>query len=215
MRQAISSCRFNAFSIYNHWGWHNPIPGVIDFESGAHNFTQLLTFAKEIGLYVILRPGPYINAEANAGGFPLWVTTGAYGELRDNDPRYTEAWIPYMTEMAKQVKPHLITNGGNAILYQIENEYSEQWLDIEERIDNVPIQEYFELLKNNAWDNGVDVPLMHNAPNMVRSIVSTFMVKLELTFSRTDIAGRRTFPTRKEMSMSSVSIVIHRAGVAT
>lgn len=193
------------------------MPGVIDFESGAHDFTQLLTFAKEIGLYVILRPGPYINAEANAGGFPLWVTTGAYGELRDNDPRYTEAWIPYMTEMAKQVKPHLITNGGNVILYQIENEYSEQWLDIEEKIDNVPVQEYFELLKNNAWDNGVDVPLMHNAPNMVCSVVPVcrYLAKVSvLTLSRMGIAGLRTFPMRKAMSMSSVSIVIRRAGVA-
>ncbi|RYP74313.1 hypothetical protein DL770_007623 [Monosporascus sp. CRB-9-2] len=164
--EKVRAAGFNAFSIYNHWGWHNPVPGVLDFESGAHDFTTLLTLAKELGMYVIIRPGPYINAEANAGGFPLWVTTGAYGGLRDNDPRYTEAWTPYMTEMAKVVKPHLITNGGNAILYQIENEYSEQWLDIKNRFDNVPVQEYFELMKHNAWDNGIDVPLMHNAPNM-------------------------------------------------
>ncbi|RYP76619.1 hypothetical protein DL771_001688 [Monosporascus sp. 5C6A] len=164
--EKVRAAGFNAFSIYNHWGWHNPVPGVLDFESGAHDFTTLLTLAKELGMYVIIRPGPYINAEANAGGFPLWVTTGAYGGLRNNDPRYTEAWTPYMTEMAKVVKPHLITNGGNAILYQIENEYSEQWLDIRNRVDNVPVQEYFELMKHNAWDNGIDVPLMHNAPNM-------------------------------------------------
>jgi beta-galactosidase GanA len=126
-----------------------------------------MTMAKELGLYMIVRPGPYINAEANAGGFPLWVTTGAFGGLRDNDSRYTEAWTPYMTEIAKVIAPHLITNGGNVILYQIENEHGWQWLDIENRIGNVPVQEYMELLYNNARDSGIDVPLMHNSPNMV------------------------------------------------
>jgi len=60
-----------------------------------------------------------VNAETNAGGFPLWLTTGAYGELRDNDTRYTDAWTPYMTDVSKIVAPHLITNGGNVIAFQV------------------------------------------------------------------------------------------------
>ncbi|RWA13128.1 hypothetical protein EKO27_g1979 [Xylaria grammica] len=164
--EKVKAAGFNAFSIYNHWGYHNPLPGVLDFESGAHNFTEILTLAKELGMYMIIRPGPYINAEANAGGFPLWVTTGAYGGLRDNDPRYTEAWTPYMTEISKVIAPHLITNGGNVAFFQIENELGNQWLDIAKRTPNTPVQEYMELLQENARENGIDVPLTHNAPNM-------------------------------------------------
>ncbi|KAI1752742.1 glycoside hydrolase superfamily [Xylaria castorea] len=164
--EKVKAAGFNAFSIYNHWGYHNPLPGVLDFESGAHNFTEIMTLAKDLGMYMIIRPGPYINAEANAGGFPLWVTTGAYGELRDNDPRYTEAWTPYMTEISKTVAPHLITNGGNVILFQVENELGNQWLDIATKTPNIPVQEYMELLEKNARENGINVPLTHNAPNM-------------------------------------------------
>ncbi|KAK7987253.1 family 35 glycosyl hydrolase, partial [Apiospora saccharicola] len=143
-----------------------PHPGVLDFETGAHNFASIMTLAKELGMYMIIRPGPYVNAEANAGGFPLWVTTGAYGELRDNDPRYTEAWKPYMSEVSRIVAPHLITNGGNVVLFQIENELGNQWTDIANQTDNVPVQEYMELLGQTARENGIDVPLTHNLPNM-------------------------------------------------
>ncbi|KAK7984309.1 putative PMA1-H+-transporting P-type ATPase [Apiospora arundinis] len=164
--EKIKAAGFNAFSIYNHWGYHNPKPGVLDFETGAHNFTSIMTMAKELGMYMIIRPGPYVNAEANAGGFPLWVTTGAYGELRDNDPRYTEAWKPYMSEVSRIIAPHLITNGGNVVMFQIENELGNQWKNIANRTDNTPVQEYMQLLEDTARDNGIDVPLTHNAPNM-------------------------------------------------
>ncbi|KAK8075556.1 family 35 glycoside hydrolase [Apiospora hydei] len=164
--EKIRAAGFNAFSIYNHWGYHNPKPGVLDFETGAHNFTSIMTLAKELGMYMIIRPGPYVNAEANAGGFPLWVTTGAYGELRDNDPRYTEAWKPYMSEISRIIAPHLVTNGGNVVLFQIENELGNQWTDIANRTDNVPVQEYMQLLEQTARENGIDVPLTHNLPNM-------------------------------------------------
>src|SRR6186713_1253173 len=70
----------------------------------------------------IVRPGPYVNAEANAGGFPLWLTTGAYGELRDDDPRYAAAWQPYFSNYSAITSKHLVTNNGNTLVYQIENE---------------------------------------------------------------------------------------------
>ena len=126
--QKIKAAGFNTFALYSHWGYHNPRPGVLDFESGAHNFTRLFDLAKELGMYVLFRPGPYVNAESNAGAFPLWVTTGAYGELRNNDTRYTAAWKPFWTEISKIVAPYQITNGGNVITYQIENELGEQWI---------------------------------------------------------------------------------------
>jgi len=164
--EKVKAAGFNAFSIYNSWGYHNPVPGVIDFTHGAHNFTSIMTLAKELGMYLIIRPGPYINAEANGGGFPLWITTGEYGGLRDDDPRYKAAWEPYMSAIANVIRPHLITNGGNVILYQLENELNGPWKDIEKRVDNPPIQTYMQDLYDNARKEGIDVPLTHNAPNM-------------------------------------------------
>ncbi|KAI0473496.1 beta-galactosidase B [Xylariaceae sp. FL0804] len=164
--EKVKAAGFNAFSIYNHWYYHNPVPGVLDFEHGAHNFTEIMTLAKELGLYMIVRPGPYVNAEANGGGFPLWITTGAYGTLRNNDPRYTAAWTPYFSAVSRIIAPHLVTNGGNVILFQIENELGEQWLDVDARTPDVPVEDYMQLLEQTARDNGIDVPLTHNAPNM-------------------------------------------------
>ncbi|KAF2669124.1 family 35 glycosyl hydrolase [Microthyrium microscopicum] len=165
--EKIKAAGFNAFSIYNHWGYHNPAPGVLNFKDGAHNFTSIMTMAKELGLYMFIRPGPYINAEANAGGFPLWLTNGAYGSLRNDDPRYTAAWTPYMEAISKIIKPHLITNGGNVVFFQIENELEGQWKgNPMAKIDNPSVENYMDLLEKNARANGIDVPLTHNSPNM-------------------------------------------------
>ncbi|KAK1986708.1 family 35 glycosyl hydrolase [Colletotrichum cereale] len=164
--EKVKAAGFNAFSIYNHWGYHNPTPGVLDFDTGAHNFTSIMTVAKELGIYLIVRPGPYVNAETNAGGFPLWLTTGEYGSLRNDDPRYTEAWTPYWSEISKVIAPHLVTNGGNVLMFQIENELNGQWKDIPNRVLNPPVANYMQLLQDSARENGIDVPLAHNAPNM-------------------------------------------------
>lgn len=157
---------FNAFSIYAHWGFHASSASALDFTTGAHNFTTILDIASQLGLYVIVRPGPYVNAESNAGGFPLWVTTGAYGTLRDSDERYTGAWTPYWSTISQLVAPHLITNGGNVILFQVENEYGEQWLDVATKTPDVDADTYMALLEASSRENGIDVPLTHNNPNM-------------------------------------------------
>ncbi|KAK4214137.1 family 35 glycosyl hydrolase [Rhypophila decipiens] len=164
--EQIKAAGFNTFSIYNHWGYHNPSEGVLDFDTGAHNFTSIMTLAKEIGLYLIIRPGPYVNAEANAGGYPLWLTTGEYGNLRTDDPKYTAAWKPYWKRVSEIVKPHLITNGGNVIMFQIENEFGGQWTNIAKRTLDTPKANYMQLLQDTSRENGIDVPLSHNSPNM-------------------------------------------------
>ena len=164
--EKVKAAGFNTFSIYNSWGYHSSSPNVLDFSSGAHNFTSIMTLAKELGMYVIIRPGPYVNAEANAGGFPLWLTTGEYGSLRNDDERYTRAWKPYWAEISRIIDPHLVTNGGNVIMFQIENELNGQWSNIGQRTVNPAIANYMQLLQDSARENGIDVPLSHNAPNM-------------------------------------------------
>ncbi|KAH6880351.1 family 35 glycosyl hydrolase [Thelonectria olida] len=164
--EKIKAAGFNTFSIYNSWGYHSASPDALDFTNGGHNFTSILTLAKELGMYVIIRPGPYVNAETNAGGFPLWLTTGEYGDLRDDDERYTAAWKPYWEAISSIIEPHLITNGGNVIMFQIENELNGQWKDIKKRVLNPTIANYMQELEDSARDSGINVPLSHNAPNM-------------------------------------------------
>ncbi|TKA81502.1 hypothetical protein B0A49_00554 [Cryomyces minteri] len=165
--QKIKASGANAFSFYGNWAYHAPNATTVDFQSGSRDFTQLFDIARSLGLYVIVRPGSYVNAEANAGGLPLWITTGAYGSLRNNDTRYTAAWEPYMTEFASLTSGHEAGIGGNAFQYQIENEYGQQWIgDPTLRVPNETAIDYMVLLEENARNNGIAIPLMHNNPNM-------------------------------------------------
>ena len=165
--QKIKAAGFTAFTFYTNWAWHAPNNTTLDFSTGAHDYTLLLEIAKDIGLYVFLRPGPYINAEVNAGGFPLWLTTGAYGTLRNNDTRYTAAWKPYFAESAQIISKYQITNGQNIIGFQIENEYGEQWdSSPQQKVPNDEAIDYMELLETTARSNGITIPLTANEPNM-------------------------------------------------
>lgn len=70
--QKMKAAGFNAVEIYFHWGYHSPKRGVYDF-TGIRDVDRLLDMARDAGIYVIARPGPYINAETDAGGFPDWL----------------------------------------------------------------------------------------------------------------------------------------------
>ncbi|KAJ5626349.1 beta-galactosidase [Penicillium lagena] len=165
--QKIKAAGFTAFAMYVSWGYHAPNNQTLDFSTGAHNFTPIFDIAKDLGLYVLVRPGPYMNAEANAGGFPLWLSTGEYGTLRNNDSRYTEAWKPYFSTVSDIAAGYQITNGQNIISFQIENEYGEQWIGAaSKRIPNETAISYMELLEEHARANGINVPLVANEPNM-------------------------------------------------
>ncbi|KAL4860886.1 glycoside hydrolase superfamily [Aspergillus spectabilis] len=164
--QKVKAAGFNGIGLYEHWGWHAPNNETIDFETGAHNFARVFDLAKEIGLYIIYRPGPYSNAEANGGGFPGWLTTGEYGPLRDDNEQYTQAWSRYSGAVAEYVRLHLITNGGPVIMWQLENEYPNQWLDRELKVPNQTAITYMELPQEKHREWNIDIPLTHNNPNM-------------------------------------------------
>lgn len=174
-------------AFYGNWGYHSANNHTTDFKTGAHDFTKLFEIAKDVGLYVITRPGPYVNAEANAGGFPLWLTTGAYGALRNNDSRYLNALDPYFSEFSRLASEHSVTKGGNGLVYQIENEYGEQWDDRAQRIPNLAAGQYMAALENSARKNGIDIPLIHNDPNMNTKSWSSDYAKGAL--GNVDVAG--------------------------
>ena len=70
--QKMRAHGYNAVSVYVAWNYHSPGPGRYDF-TGVRDLDLFLRTAAETGLYVILRPGPYINAEVDGGGFPGWL----------------------------------------------------------------------------------------------------------------------------------------------
>ncbi|KAL3480329.1 glycoside hydrolase superfamily [Aspergillus californicus] len=165
--EKIKAIGFTGCAFYSSWAFHAPNNQTVDFSTGARDITPIYELAKELGMYIIVRPGPYVNAEASAGGYPLWLTTGAYGSTRNDDPRYTEAWTPYFSKVSEITSNYQITDGENTLCYQIENEYGQQWIgDPVDRNPNETAVAYMELLKASALANGITVPLTGNDPNM-------------------------------------------------
>uniref|UniRef100_F7BZN6 Beta-galactosidase n=1 Tax=Monodelphis domestica TaxID=13616 RepID=F7BZN6_MONDO len=112
----------NAIQTYVPWNFHEPLPGVYRF-SDDYDLEYFLQLAHEIGLLVILRPGPYICAEWDMGGLPAWLLTKKSIVLRSSDPDYlaeTEKWLGVLLP---KMKPYLYQNGGPIITVQVENEY--------------------------------------------------------------------------------------------
>ncbi|GAB7355385.1 hypothetical protein MBLNU459_g5906t1 [Dothideomycetes sp. NU459] len=147
----------NAVSLYFFWSVHSSRPGEFDFETSGKNVQQLLDYAKQAGLYVIARPGPYINAETNAGGFALWTSDGSGGKYRTNDETYYQAWLPWMTEIGGILARNQITEGGPVIAVQSENELSEPY----HQADN-DIVLYMEQVEKVLRDAGIVVPFTSN-----------------------------------------------------
>ncbi|KAF7297824.1 Beta-galactosidase [Mycena kentingensis (nom. inval.)] len=127
--QKIKANGFNAVSFYVNWAVHYPTPNTNgaqgDFQPGTYrDIERFIQEAKKAGLWLIARPGPYINGETTGGGFPGWVGNVA-GSLRTNNPNFTQAWTPYMTSMSRLIAKYQITEGGPIILVQAENEFSQ------------------------------------------------------------------------------------------
>lgn len=112
----------NTITTYVFWNLHESRPGRWDF-SGDLDLPKFLKTAQEEGLYVILRPGPYICTELDFGGFPTWLLKDKSLTVRSSDPKYLSYAGRYLHQVGKVVAPYLIENGGPIILTQVENEY--------------------------------------------------------------------------------------------
>ncbi len=146
---------YNAVSIYFNWAFHSPAPGVYDF-NGIRDVDALLNIAQEVGVYVIARPGPYINAEADSGGFPAWLVTRS-GHARSSDRGYLAPALEWMNRIDRILARHQFTSsGGPIILYQVENEYIETQ---DQHVDRA----YMAALERQARSDGITVPLTHNS----------------------------------------------------
>lgn len=125
-RQKLKTFRaggLNVVDLYIQWSLHNPEDGVYTWE-GIANIEQVVQIATEEGLYVILRPGPYICAELDNGGLPYWLAS-KYPRIkvRTNDANYKDEVAKWYSKLMPQFEKHMYGNGGNIIMVQVENEY--------------------------------------------------------------------------------------------
>lgn len=118
----LKECGFNCVETYVVWNLHESQEGEFNF-SGGLNLGRFIDEAKALGLYVIVRPGPYICAEWEFGGLPAWLLSYPQLRIRCNNALYLEKLYRYLNRVFEVVKPRLIEAGGNVLMMQVENEY--------------------------------------------------------------------------------------------
>ena len=120
--QKARAMGLNTITSYVFWNAIEARRGVFDF-SGRNDVAAFLRMAKQEGLNVILRPGPYVCAEWDAGGLPAWLFDQPMVQVRTSDPRFLAATADYFQHLGKQVAPLMSEHGGPVVAVQIENEY--------------------------------------------------------------------------------------------
>jgi beta-galactosidase len=138
----------NTISAYIFWNYHESEEGVYDFSTGNHNLGEFIKIVQEEEMWLILRPGPYVCAEWEFGGIPPYLLRIPDIKLRCMDPRYMAAAERYITRLAEEIRPYLVTREGPLLMIQIENEYGSFGND----------RNYLMRLKEVWREQGIDVP---------------------------------------------------------
>lgn len=145
----LKAMGLNTVETYIPWNFHEPRKGAFDF-SGPRDVVSFVRMAQELGLYVILRPSPYICAEWEFGGLPAWLLAEEGMRLRCSDPAYMQNVMDYYDALIPLLVPLQVTHGGPVILVQVENEYGSYGDD----------KAYLAALRDALIRRGIDVPLV-------------------------------------------------------
>jgi hypothetical protein len=146
--QMAKAMGVNTIAIYVFWNYHEQAEGVFDFRTGNRDIAQFVRVAQEEGLWVLLRPGPYVCAEWDFGGIPPYLLADPELKIRSLNPRYMQAVERYISALAPVVRPLLVANGGPILMVQIENEYGSYGND----------RAYLDRLREIWTKNGVSGP---------------------------------------------------------
>ena len=145
---------FNTVETYVCWNLHEPKPGEFCFE-GMLDIERFVKTAEKVGLYCIVRPGPYICAEWDFGGLPAWLLKDKNMQIRCNYPDYTACVERFYRELLSHLAPLQMTKGGNIIAMQVENEYGSYGND----------KEYLAFIEKLMRDCGIDCELFTSDSN--------------------------------------------------
>ncbi|XWS24422.1 hypothetical protein CRYUN_Cryun28dG0100500 [Craigia yunnanensis] len=109
---------------YVFWNGHEPSPGNYNFE-GRYDLVRFIKTVQKMGLYVHLRIGPYVCAEWNFGGFPIWLKYVPGISFRTDNELFKRAMQGFTQKIVQMMKNEKLfaSQGGAIILSQIENEY--------------------------------------------------------------------------------------------
>ncbi|RFM33819.1 beta-galactosidase [Chitinophaga silvisoli] len=138
----------NTIAAYVFWNYLEQEEGTFDFSSENRNVAEFIKIAQQEGMWVLLRPGPYVCGEWEFGGLPPYLLRTPDIKVRCLDPRYMAAVERYVKALSEQVKPLLVTNGGPIVMVQVENEYGSYAND----------KQYLYKLKALWEQNGINVP---------------------------------------------------------
>lgn len=117
----IKRAGYNGLQTYCYWNFHEPREGEFDFK-GDKDFDAYLKMAHTLGLYVVVRMGPYVNSEWDTGGLPVWLRfKPGLLPMQDDAPFYA-AVNPYFAKLVPIIAANQINHGGSVILVQMENE---------------------------------------------------------------------------------------------
>lgn len=142
----LKALGFNTVETYVPWNLHEPRKGEYHFD-GILDLEKFLLTAQELGLYAIVRPSPYICAEWEFGGFPAWLLNES-ARIRSNEVVYLNHVADYYDVLMEKIVPHQLSNGGNILMVQIENEYGSYGED----------KDYLRSIHNLMCERGITVP---------------------------------------------------------
>ena len=138
----------NTIATYVFWNYHETAEGQFDFTTGNRDIARFMRMVAEEGMWVLLRPGPYVCAEWDFGGLPTYLLRDPELRIRSMYPRYIAASDRYIAHLAREVRPLLVTNGGPVLMVQIENEYGSYGND----------RRYITHLHDSWRKHGINVP---------------------------------------------------------
>ncbi|MDR3345222.1 MAG: beta-galactosidase [Oscillospiraceae bacterium] len=144
----LKACGFNCVETYVCWNLHEQYKGKFDF-SGMLDIARFLKTAQEIGLYAIVRPGPYICSEWEFGGLPAWLLAEDGLRLRCSEPRYLAHVRDFFAALIPLLAPLQHHKGGNIIAVQVENEYGSYGND----------HDYLSAVEGFLRENGIETLL--------------------------------------------------------
>jgi beta-galactosidase len=146
--QEIKAMGMNAVCAYLFWNYHEFEKGKYDW-SGQADAAEFCRIAQEEGLWVILRPGPYVCAEWDGGGLPWWLLKNDKIQLRTQDPEFMKEATAWYQEVGRVLGPLQVTHGGPILMAQVENEYGSYGKDAD----------YMGKLRQALVDAGFNIPL--------------------------------------------------------
>lgn len=158
---------FNTVETYTFWNYHEPDEGRVNLTE----FEDFVKLVKEMGFWMIARPGPYVCAEWDRGGFPDWVAAKRF-PLRSNHPESVKTSQHWFAAVLPLIQRYQITTGGPIIMMQIENEYDYCQLPDADKLA------YLRALAETAWQNGIDVPLITCWTKQVRERSDADMARI-------------------------------------